>query len=110
VIAQIIVGGGEGSLGSLLVHRNHTDRVVIPIFRPGSHAGDDGRINAREVVIIVSPLWNRGAIGTSRQRVNRSIFLYEAGVGSSTGAHRPLVIVEADGPEELRVSGGGEDR
>ena len=96
VIAQFGVTASEAAFGSLFIDRNRTDWGVVAVV------GDDGRVRAGEIVIIVSLSINLRAVRNSRQRVGNSIFLHKGGVGSPTVTYRPSIIIEANRPREHR--------
>ena len=93
MIALSIVIAGEGALSGLFIDQNHTDGRVIAVF--GDDAGNDIRINAGEVVVIVGLLSDLRAVRVSGRRVDAG-FLHESSVRSPTIARRPSVIIPAD--------------
>ena len=99
MVALSIVIAGEGAFGGLFVGQHCADRHVVAVF--GDDAGNDIRINAGEVVVIVGLLIGLRAVWVSGRRVDAS-FLHETSVRSPTVARRLCVIVPADRPGERR--------
>src|SRR5262245_18860349 len=98
MVAQIIVIAREGALGALFVGQNDSDWRVVAV--EGGDARDRHRVFAGEVIIIVPLLSDFGAVGASGKRIDRPIFLHEAGIGPSAISERPIIVILAASPGE----------
>ena len=104
VIAQVVVVGCKGALGTFFIGQNDTHRGVGAIG--GDDSVDGGRIFACEVVIVVALLSDFRAVRTSRKRIDAAIFLDEARVWAAAIPERPAIIVSAAGPGEYNARDG----
>src|SRR5690349_18170092 len=101
--SQIVVGGSERSLGGLFIGGDITDRGIIAAF--GDDRRDCCQITTGKVIIVIRLLVNLRAVRDTWQWTNNTIFLHEAGVGSSAVTFRPTLIVKPGCPQELRMVG-----
>ncbi len=97
VITHVVIPTCEGALGGLLVEINEADRRVVAI--KADHTLDGIGIVTSEVIIVIGATVHRGAYRIAWQRIDRAIFLDEAGRWATACADWPAVIVDANGPE-----------
>jgi len=108
VKAQVVVRGRESALACFFIGQHVADGRIGLIH--SDDAVDGYRVTAQQVIIVVGLLIDFGTVWNSRKLIDGSVFLHEAGIGSAAVSSRVCVIVDADGPKELRLAGewGGE--